>query len=73
MIINHNNMEKTSTLISTIKSESEKKTDIEKYLKHISDNERQTYEIAKSHLESSFSIEKSIGFLTWKKSQESED
>ena len=77
MIINHNNMEKTSTSKSTIKSESEniteKNNDIEKYLKHISDNERQTYEIAKSHLESSFSIEKSIGFLTWKKSQESED
>ena len=68
-------MEQTSTsrLNSESENTTEKNTDIEKYLKHISDNERQTYEIAKSHLESSFSIEKSIGFLTWKKSQESED
>ena len=35
----------------------------EKYLKQMSPMERRTYEIAKEHLESSFCIEKSIGFM----------
>jgi hypothetical protein len=29
--------------------------------------ERKAYEIATEHLETSFNIEKSIGFLQWKK------
>ena len=40
---------------------------VTKYLEQLSEGERQTYEIAKQHLESSFSIEKSIGFINWKK------
>jgi hypothetical protein len=32
--------------------------------------EKKSYLIAKDHLESSFSIEKSVGFLKWKASQE---
>ena len=38
----------------------------EKYIEQLSDNERKTYEIANQHLESSFSVEKSIGFINWK-------
>ena len=36
------------------------------YLKNLSDNEKKTMEIAKSHLESSFNIEKSNGYLKFK-------
>jgi len=36
------------------------------YLKKLSDNEKKAMEIAKSHLESSFNIEKSNGFLKFK-------
>ena len=36
------------------------------YLKNLSDNEKKAIEIAKSHLESSFNIEKSNGFLKFK-------
>ena len=47
--------------------DSENNSDVEKYLQQLSDNERKTYEIANQHLESSFSIEKSIGYNKWKK------
>jgi len=39
----------------------------EEYLTSLSEKELQGYEIAKSHLGSSFSLEKSNGFITWKK------
>ena len=42
-------------------------TIIEKYLKTLTEQEKQALEIAKIQLESSFSIEKSIGFLNFKK------
>jgi hypothetical protein len=38
-------------------------TDIEKYIKSLSEKERMAYEIAKSHLGSTFSLEKSNGYL----------
>jgi len=41
----------------------------EQYIKSLSDKEYQAYMIAKSHLGSSFDLEKSIGFLEWKKAQ----
>ena len=46
---------------------SEQEAEIKRYIEQLSKGERQTYEIAKQHLESSFSIEKSIGFINWKK------
>ena len=42
---------------------------IEQYIKSLSEKEYQAYMIAKSHLGSSFDLEKSIGFLEWKKAQ----
>ena len=36
------------------------------YLKGLNDNQKKTLEIAKSHLESSFCLEKSNGFLKFK-------
>ena len=40
----------------------------EKYLDSLSEKEKKAYEIARSLLGSSFSLEKSIGFIKWKKS-----
>lgn len=37
------------------------------YISQMSIQERKAYEIAKEHLETSFNIEKSIGFIEWKK------
>lgn len=43
---------------------------IEKYLISLTEKEKKAYEIAKSHLGMSFQIEKSVGFLKWKKEVE---
>ena len=43
---------------------------LEQYLNQLSEKERQAYEIAKSHLGTSFQLEKSVGFLKWKKNIE---
>jgi hypothetical protein len=40
------------------------------YMAQLSPIEKKVLEIAKSHLESSFSLEKSIGFENWKKEKE---
>ena len=37
------------------------------YLNTLTEKERKGYEIAKSHLGMSFDLEKSIGYLEWKK------
>ena len=42
----------------------------ELYIESLSEKEMKSYAIAKSHLGSSFSLEKSVGFLKWKKKQE---
>ena len=39
------------------------------YISQMSVQERKAYEIAKEHLETSFNIEKSIGFIKWKKTR----
>jgi hypothetical protein len=40
-----------------------------KYLEQLGDKERIGYSIAKEHLGTSFDVAKSIGYITWKKSQ----
>ena len=40
---------------------------IDEYIKQLSKTEQLAFQIAKEDLESSFNIEKSIGFLKWKK------
>ena len=37
------------------------------YISNMTDEEKKTYDIAKSYLESSFDIVKTIGFLSFKK------
>lgn len=39
----------------------------EMYIDSLSFKEKKAYEIAKDHLKSSFSLEKSVGFLKWRK------
>jgi hypothetical protein len=43
----------------------------EEYLKTLTEKEKKGYEIAKSHLGMSFDLEKSIGYLEWKKKNQS--
>ena len=43
--------------------------EISNYISSLTDQEKQTLEIAKSHLGTSFNIMKSIGFLNWKANQ----
>jgi hypothetical protein len=45
-------------------------TNIKQYLLQLTDKEIQTYFIAKDHLETSFDISLSNGFLEWKKKQQ---
>ena len=42
---------------------------VDKYVQSLNDKERKALEIAKNHLESSFDIEKSVGFIKFKESQ----
>jgi hypothetical protein len=53
------NVNSTATLSATM----EKK--MEDYVATLSPKERKGYEIARSHLETSFDLEKSNGFIQW--------
>ncbi len=44
----------------------EEKQLIQKYISQFNNNEKLAYEIAKQHLETSFDISRSIGFLEFK-------
>jgi hypothetical protein len=57
--------------ITYIKMEVENKLETE-YINSLSEIEKKGYEIAKSHLGSSFSLKKSIGFKQWKKENKKE-
>jgi hypothetical protein len=45
----------------------------DQYLNSLCEKDRKGYEIAKSHLGMSFQLEKSLGFLEYKKSMEQSD
>lgn len=53
-----------------ISRDKKKESLVKDYLKNMSKEEKQAYDIAKSHLESSFDVEKSIGFLNYLKTLE---
>lgn len=66
------NSEKSVEPVKTVKTVeilNEAQTEVTNYINSLSKHETQTLEIAKSHLGSSFSIRKSIGFLEWKSKQ----
>lgn len=54
-----------------LSQENQNEREIYNYIKSLTDQEKQTLEIAKSHLGTSFNIKKSIGFLSWKAKQQS--
>lgn len=45
--------------------------EIESYIQSLDELEAKTFEIARSHLGTSFNIKKSIGFIEWKNKQSS--
>lgn len=69
------NSEKTVETVKPVKTaqiSNEDQSEITNYINSLSKHETQTLEIAKSHLGSSFTIRKSIGFLEWKSKQKQE-
>ena len=40
-------------------------TDIQNYIAQLTEQERKVYKIAKEHLETSFDMVRTIGFITW--------
>ena len=50
---------------SNEKNEKNKKLLIQEYLEQLSDKEKQAYDIAKTHLKTSFNVERSIDFINW--------
>jgi hypothetical protein len=59
----------TSQITENIQKISEQQL-MKSYLDSLHDKERKGYEIAKSHLGMSFQLEKSLGYLQYKKSLE---
>ena len=55
-----------------INSKTEKNELIEEYLGQLNKSQLIALKIAEEHLESSFDIERTIGFLKWKKEKEKE-
>ena len=58
--------EKTDKVDQTEQAEKTKQL-LEEYVSQFNEIERVAYNIAKNSLESSFDLEKSIGFITWRK------
>jgi hypothetical protein len=50
---------------SNMNVENENPTKIEKYIMSMTEKEKKAYEIAKTHLNMSFDLEKSNGFKDW--------
>jgi hypothetical protein len=55
--------------VPTLPTTSDTNTLLQMYIDSLNEKENMAYNIAKSHLGSSFSLEKSNGFLEWKKTQ----
>lgn len=60
---NSNNPEKEITQEQTIQEQ------VKEYISTLNDREKMVLEIAKEHLQSSFCIERSVGFVKWKNSK----
>jgi len=60
----------TMKMENKMSHENQNEPEISNYINSLTDQEKQTLEIAKSHLGTSFNIKKSIGFLSWKATQQ---
>ena len=58
--------DKSSSKESEENKSSSEESEESKYINSLTKQELQTLEIARSHLESSFHLKKSIGFIKWK-------
>jgi len=68
IFIKSSSLESSPLESSSIKSSSIKSSSmISQYIQQLSEIEKIAFQIAKNHLGSSFNIEKSIGFIEWKK------
>ena len=68
-ILVKNKKEKNISQTQTQTQTQIKDDDISLYISQLSDKEKIVLEIAKDHLETSFCIEKSIGYLNWLKNK----
>lgn len=60
---------KSTKTISTNKTEEDLlQVQIEEYISTLNEREKMVMEIAREHLQSSFCIERSVGFVKWKNS-----
>lgn len=57
-------MNSTNTILE---KQQQEQMHVEKYLLSLNEKELKAYHIAREHLGMSFSLEKSIGYLNWKK------
>jgi len=53
-----------------ISMDSQKTKPLQEYVNTFTEKEKKAYDIAASHLGSSFNIEKSVGFIQWMKKRE---
>lgn len=44
-------------------------TDVQNYIAQLTEQEKQIFEIAKTHLETSFDLVRTVGFIEWFKRQ----
>lgn len=58
---------KQNTILEVERTNDNESTLITQYIKTLNEKELHGYNIAKEHLGMSFQIEKSIGFINWKK------
>jgi len=73
---NHNsidNMNDEPQITEALKKNISERELQDQYLNSLCEKDRKGYEIAKSHLGMSFQLEKSLGFLEYKKSMEQSD
>lgn len=56
---------------SSKKRKSKSPKEDERYIETFTDKEQKAYEIAQDHLQSSFNLTKSLGFVKWKNEQSS--
>lgn len=49
--------------------DTEEDEDMKRYIEQLSPQEKKVLEIARDHLETSFNIAKSIGYMKWKSTQ----
>ena len=66
---NNSTTSHTPTKLNEEQPQPQPQDEVSKYIMSLTEQEKKTLNIAKSHLGTSFNIKKSIGFLDWKSKQ----